>query len=127
VHVRVLLADDSDVMRRAVGKLLRERTELDLVGQASAFDEAVTLANLVLPDIVVLDLRLAIQAHCPLQIFKERLTSLRLVAISASGDGESKTLATQLGADAFVDKMELYDKLIPAILRLAGPVSQLEA
>jgi DNA-binding NarL/FixJ family response regulator len=114
-------------MRRAVGKLLHERTELDLVGQASAFDEAVALANLVLPDIVVLDLRLAIQAHCPLQIFKERLTSLRLVAISASGDGESKTLAAQLGADAFVDKMELYDKLVPAILRLAGPVSQLEA
>ncbi len=55
------------------------------------------------------------------ELARERLSSLRMVAISAADDEEINALAGRLGADAFVDKMEMYDKLAPAILQLTRP------
>jgi DNA-binding NarL/FixJ family response regulator len=44
----------------------------------------------------------------------------RLLAISASNDEHSLSLARSLGADSFLDKMDLFEKLIPAILQLSS-------
>ena len=122
VPVKVLLADDSAIIRRAIQQFLQGRPELQLVGEACDFHEAVALASALRPDVLVLDVRMAEKANGELHELRECLTSLRMVAISAADDEEIKTLAARLGADSFVDKMEMYDKLAPAILQLAGAV-----
>jgi hypothetical protein len=43
-----------------------------------------------------------------------------MIAISASVDDETNSLAEKLGADAFIDKMYSYDPLLPKILELSG-------
>jgi len=43
--IKVLLADDSDVMRRAIVKLLNEEPSTELVGEAKRFAETIQLAN----------------------------------------------------------------------------------
>jgi DNA-binding NarL/FixJ family response regulator len=44
----------------------------------------------------------------------------RLLAISASNDEDSLSLAQSIGADSFLDKMELFEKLVPATLQLSS-------
>ena len=121
--VRVLLADDSEIMRRAIQQFLRDRPELELVGQAADFSEAIAMTGSVKPDVLILDLRMAEKANGELRALRDRLTALRLVAISAAAGDEIRALAIKVGADAFIDKMEMYDKLAPAILDLAGRAS----
>ena len=55
--VKVLLADDAEVMRKAIRRLLSECEDISLVGEATKFSEAVQKAQELLPDEVVLDLR----------------------------------------------------------------------
>jgi CheY-like chemotaxis protein len=54
----VLLADDSEELRRAIRRLLESHSEISLVGSATDFSEAVLFAALLRPDVVVLDLRM---------------------------------------------------------------------
>jgi len=111
-------------MRRAIHQFLQECVELELVGEACDFHEAIAFADALRPDVLVLDLRMAEKANGELHELRERLSSLRMVAISAAADDEEiKALASRLGADLFVDKMEMYERLAPAILKLARPAS----
>jgi CheY-like chemotaxis protein len=56
--VRVLLVDDADDIRRLVRTALRFHGGFEVVGEAANGEEAVTLAEQLQPDVVVLDLGL---------------------------------------------------------------------
>jgi DNA-binding NarL/FixJ family response regulator len=113
-------------MRRAICHFLTRQSQFDLVGESSKFQETMRMARELQPDVVVMDLRMAEHAHCETQKLKADLTSLRLVAISASSDSETKTLLDRVGADRFIDKMQLYEKLVPTILELMARDSRSE-
>jgi DNA-binding NarL/FixJ family response regulator len=124
VQVRVLLADDSDIIRKSIRGLLLSQPQLHLVGEARDFPEAIRLAKELQPHVVVMDLHMPNPSGSGTPDLKFHLRpTVRLLAISASNDQDSKNLAHALGADTFLDKMDLYDKLIPAILHLASPAA----
>jgi hypothetical protein len=45
----------------------------------------------------------------------------RWLVISIANDDEAKELAESYGADALLDKMDLYNALVPTIVSLAFP------
>jgi two-component system response regulator DesR len=56
--IRLLIADDEDLLRSALAALLALEEDLTVVAEASTSDEAVRLARLHRPDIAVLDLEM---------------------------------------------------------------------
>ena len=112
--VKVLLADDAEVMRNAIRRLLSECEDISLVGEAATFAETVQKAKELLPDEIVLDLRMTEGENLRL------LAGTKLLAISLANDDEAKALAENIGAAKFLDKMNLSQELIPAILGLAS-------
>jgi chemotaxis response regulator CheB len=124
-QVKVLLADDSGVMLRAVARLLEGASQVALVGAARDFEEAIRLAEEHQPHVLVLDLRMAQKAHADALRFKAQQLGLRLLAITAANvnDQESIAMAAAIGADKLLDKMELDEKLVPTILALANAVN----
>jgi two-component system nitrate/nitrite response regulator NarL len=121
VQIKILVADDSDVVRRAIRQFLQQNSDFALVGEAADINEAIEKAGTLEPDIVIMDLHMAIWAEGDSDRLKGELSATRLIAISAASDDETSTLVERLGADRFIDKMQLYDKLIPTILELAVP------
>ena len=121
-QIRVLLADDSGVMLRAISRLLDVTPEVALVGVVGNFEEAVRLADELQPQIVILDLRMAQKANADALRLKAQQRGLRLLAITAANvnDDESIALASAIGADKLLDKMRLDEELIPAIQELAA-------
>ncbi len=112
--VRVFLADDAEQVRKAIRILLSERKDITVVGEAATFSEAVRKAEELLPDEIIFDLRLAEGEN-------ERLPAgPKLIAISFANDDEAKASADSIGAGKLLDKMELANELIPAILELAS-------
>jgi DNA-binding NarL/FixJ family response regulator len=91
LSIKVLLADDSDVMRCAIVKLLDEESSIELVGEAKGFAETIQLAN-----------------GC-------------IVAISVWNDEKAKALAERFGARVLLDKTNLYAELISAIKQNSPP------
>ena len=54
--IRIVIADDHSVVRRGLRMFLKQDPELEVVGEAADGAEAVHLARLLLPDIVLMDL-----------------------------------------------------------------------
>ncbi len=51
---KVLIADDSEVMRTAIRKMLREESSIDVVGEASSFAETMQKIADLKPDVLLL-------------------------------------------------------------------------
>jgi len=57
--IRVLLADDHDILRQGLKLLLGMQPEMEIVGEARTGLEAVEMAHKLKPDVVVMDITMA--------------------------------------------------------------------
>jgi DNA-binding NarL/FixJ family response regulator len=122
MSIRVLLADDSEIVRRGIRSLLRSQTEIELVGEAADFCQTIQLLNELKPQVVVLDLHMPEGPEATLLDVKSHLHhDSRVLPMSVWNDEETKALAERLGTFPLLDKMELGDKLIPTIMHLVSP------
>ena len=121
--ITVLLADDSDLVRRAIGRLLSGHSEIILVGEATDFAQTIRLIQELQPQIVILDLHMSDDKRINPAQFRSQLNlgKARLLAISVWNDEETQSLASSYGAAVCLDKTNLATQLIPAILQLALP------
>jgi chemotaxis response regulator CheB len=120
---KVLLCDDSEIFREVAKKFLEEHSFVHLVGESSNFADSLRMVSDLRPDIVVLDLCMVPDTAVKLPTQKNVLNAKRLLVVSASSDQESRDLADGMGADAFLDKIDLYDKLVATIVWLSSDVS----
>ena len=120
--IKVLLADDSELVRRGIRSLLRSQPEIELVGEAADFRQTIKLLNEVKPQVVVLDLHMPEGLEATLLDVKSHLhDDSRVLPMSVGNDPETMALAESLGTVSLLDKMELSDKLIPTIMQLVSP------
>jgi chemotaxis response regulator CheB len=118
--IKVLVADDTQLLRRMICRLLREHSEIEIVGEAANYPQTVQMANDFRPEIILMDLHLACRPGItPLDVRTNLNHGSRLVLISLSNDEEAEALAESFGAVTLLDKMKLFDDLIPTILQFA--------
>jgi len=118
---RVLVVDDEQSIRRAVGRALAARGYK--VQLATDGEEALTAAATFQPDLVVLDLNLP--ALDGLQVCRQLRgwTSVPILVLSVREDEPDKVAALDLGADDYLTKPFGIDELmarVRALLRRAG-------
>ena len=117
--IKILLADDSEIVRRGIRQLLATQTGIEIVGEAASFAQTVLMVSVVKPEVIVLDLHMPGETNFSPQAVKSGLNhGSQLLAISLSNDEEAKVLAESFGASVLLDKMNLADTLIPSIVRL---------
>jgi DNA-binding NarL/FixJ family response regulator len=117
--VRVFLADDAEIMRRAIRNLLSTREDIAVVGEASDVRETIQKTAELHPDLIILDAHLVDENRITPTEVKSLLNGAKVLAISFSTDEYTGELAEGVGAAKLLDKMDLSDQLIPAILELA--------
>ena len=120
--IRVLLADDSELIRRAIRQLLADRPEITVVGESTDFAHTLQLCKDLRANVVILDLHMSDGNRISAREFKSQLpTESRVLAISVWYDAETKALAERYGAVKLLDKVSLGTHLIPSILEIASP------
>lgn len=126
--IRVLVADDSPVIRRLMKIVLDDQPDISVVAEAVDGQEAVTLAQTLRPDVVVMDVFMPVLdgLQATAQIMQ---TSPRpIVIVSSAIDSASSELALKAlgeGAVAIVAKASLsaavgLDRLIDTVRAMAG-------
>jgi DNA-binding NarL/FixJ family response regulator len=120
--IKVLLADDTSVMRKAIRTLLSHQPEIELVGEAQNFAETVSMTRKFKPQVVILDLHMPDSSHLtPMNVSEGlRAYAARVLAISVWNDEDTRALAQSYGATDLLDKMRLGQELIPAVMKLAS-------
>ena len=119
--IRVLLVDDQPVVRRALRLRFHLEPDLEVVGEASTGSEALTLAQTLTPDVVLMDLQMpemdGIEATAALH---RVVPQSAVVILSIYDDTQTRGRAQASGAVAFVEKRGATDSLLSAIRQVAG-------
>lgn len=130
-RVRVLIADDSAFVRRAVERMLASVPQVEVVGNAATGEDAIRLATELRPDVIILDVNMpGMNGIAALrEIMAEAPTGVLMLS-TLTHEGASTTLsALELGAVDFLDKtsagtvMDLYTlapQLREKVLAVAG-------
>jgi DNA-binding NarL/FixJ family response regulator len=110
-------------MRKEIRRLLAKRPDLEVVGEAEDFAQAMQMTSDLKPDIVLLDLHMPSSVGIAPADVKSilALSGSRLLAISMWNDADSLALGANLGAAKLLNKMELAETLVPAIFQVALP------
>jgi len=115
-QIRILLADDHNVMRRGLRLLLEGQPEFSVVGEASDGRQAVEQAEAVQPDVAVLDIGMpnlsGIEAA---QRIFSLLPNTAIVMLSMHSDEGYVLRALKAGAKGYLLKDSVESDLIEAI------------
>jgi len=126
-EIRILIADDHEVVRIGLAALLDGQDGLTVVAQAGSGDEAVRLARRHRPDVVVLDIRMpggsGIEA-C--RAITEELPGTPVVMLTSHADSEALFDAIDAGASGYVLKRVGSPELVDAVRTVAGGGSLLD-
>jgi DNA-binding NarL/FixJ family response regulator len=115
-RVRILLADDHDVVRTGVAAILKAREGWHVCGEAANGIEAVRLAAEMRPHIVVLDLQMGeLDGLTVMRRIKKRDPQIELVIFTMHDDESLIREVLSAGARAFVLKSEGVRALEKAI------------
>jgi DNA-binding NarL/FixJ family response regulator len=116
--IRVLLADDQGLVRAGFRALLDAQDGIEVVGEAADGDEAVREARRLLPDVVLMDIRMPNLdglAATRLLASDERLRHVRVVILTTFDLDEYVFDALRAGASGFLVKDTEPAELIRAV------------
>ncbi len=118
--LRVLLAEDHDLVREGTRRLLEQNDDLVVVGEAADGEEAVRLAAKLAPDVVVMDVRMpklnGIEAT---RAVKSAQPGVHVLVLSAHEDETYVFPLLEAGADGYLLKTTSGGELAQAIRSVA--------
>jgi DNA-binding NarL/FixJ family response regulator len=118
--VRVLVADDHEVVLEGVRALIERQPDLEVCGLAANGREAVELAQKTKPDVVVLDMSMPeLDGLDVIRLLKKTLPATEVVVFSAHSSEEMVEEVFDAGAKSYIEKSEASQDLVTAIRSLA--------
>jgi DNA-binding NarL/FixJ family response regulator len=119
--IRVLLVDDQPVVRRGLRVRFQLEPDMQVIGEASTGSEALTLAQILTPDVVLMDIEMPDIDGIEATVALRTVVPLSAVVIlSIHTDRQTRMKAQAAGAVAFVEKRGTTDILLAAIRQAAG-------
>jgi len=125
---RVLVADDNVGYGSTLSRFIESQPGMEVVGVATDGREAVLLAGVLKPDVVLMDLYMpGIDGFEATRRVKASCDAPRVVALTAHRSEENRRLALSAGADALLLKHDVDLGLVDVIGMLTGRSSQANA
>jgi len=119
--IKVLLADDHTLLRRAVARVLHESPTITVVAEVGNADDAITAALRFNPNVVVLDIDMpGIASFDAARTIIARVSTARVLFLSAFTHDRYIEAALACGALGYLSKNEPPEKVIDAIRAVAG-------
>jgi len=120
--IRMLLADDSDVIRRVLFVFLEDEPLIEIVGEAKDFTELLGKALALKPRIVLMDLHMRDQYKFKPEFVRSELqaSSEHVLAMSRCYDDEAVGLSNSYGASLLLDKSKLITELVRTVEKLCA-------
>jgi two-component system response regulator NreC len=114
--IRILIADDHGVLRAGLRALLSAESELEVVDEASNGNEALSKADELQPDVILLDISMPGASGIEVtRRLKEMLPETRVLILTVHEDEGLLQEAIQAGASGYIIKRAVESELIDAI------------
>jgi DNA-binding NarL/FixJ family response regulator len=114
--IRVLIADDHPVVRQGLRTFLGVQEDIEVVGEASDGAEAVSRAEALTPDVILLDLKMPdVDGLTALRELRDRGVSSRVLVLTSAGEPTRVLPVVRAGASGFLYKDVDPHALVQAI------------
>jgi NarL family two-component system response regulator LiaR len=114
--IRIMLVDDHAVVRSGLGAFLSVNPDLELVGEAENGEQAVVRANLLKPDVILMDLMMPVMdGVAATQAIKKQNPQIQIVALTSFQEDELVQNALKAGAVGYLMKNVTARELSAAI------------
>ncbi len=119
--IRVLLADDHDLFRQGVRRLLEGVSDLEVIGEGRTGEETVRLVEDLVPDIVLLDITMpGLSGIDAARLIKTASPRTGVIMLTVHADEEFLFEAIKAGAMGYLLKDASPDDLVRAIRLIYG-------
>lgn len=117
--MRILIADDSAVVRERLIGLLTDLRGVEVVGQAEDAIEARNLAAKLKPDVAILDLRMPKGSGADVLCDIKKLDpTAKVIMLTNYPHPENRKKCMDGGADYFLDKSTEFQKLAAVLMEM---------
>lgn len=115
-RIRVFIVDDHQVVREGLKRMLEPERDIRVVGEAENGEDAITQVELLSPDIVLMDIKMAgMDGIAATRQLKERMADVKVIMLTLY-DSEFVPLAIEAGAMGYILKDDVgREKLIQII------------
>jgi DNA-binding NarL/FixJ family response regulator len=124
--IRIVIAEDQALVRRGAAILLSMEPDMEVVGQARNGVEAVELAQLLHPDVILMDLHMPLKGGvAATREITRDLPSTQVLVLTTLNDDETVFEAVRAGAHAYLLKDADENELLETIRALRRGESRL--
>jgi len=117
--ITVLVADDHDLVRMGIVRMLSDAPNVEVVAQAATGEEAVKLCRQLQPDIVLMDVRMpGIGGLAATRKIVAHDSSIKVIALTAYTDDPFPAKLIQAGAKGFITKGSSPDQMLDAVRKV---------
>src|SRR5450759_5074815 len=113
---RVLIADDHPLFRHGIRGLLVATPDFEVIGEATSGDEAITLADELLPDVILMDIHMpGVNGIEATRRILHDHPQIRVLMVTMFEDDASVFTAMRAGAQGYILKDAQKEDLLRAI------------
>lgn len=118
--IKVLVADDFDLIREGVKRIIGFEEEIEIVGEATDGDQVLSLMAINQPDVLLLDMNMPIKDGLTvLKSLKASGCSTKVIILTVENDYNVIKEAIHIGADGYVLKESVGKEVVKAIYAVA--------
>lgn len=119
--IHLLLVDDHAVVRSGLRLLLENEPDFEIVGETGTAHEAITLANQLRPDVILMDIGLPDMTGInATQLIKAAQPQIAIVALTIHEDQEYFFKMLHAGASGYIPKRAAPEELLTAVRNAAA-------
>ena len=125
-RLRVLIVDDHALFRRGLQMVLRQEEDIEVVGEAGDGHEAVDRAQELMPDVVLMDVRMPGQSGIKAtEQIKDLLPHAKILMLTISDEEADLYDAIKAGASGYLLKEISIDEVADAVLSVSSGQSRI--
>lgn len=121
MSIKVLVVDDHDLVRMGIARMLDDDPQIEVIAEADNGDDAVQLARIHRPDIVLLDVNMpnvgGVEAT---RRIKQINQNIKVLAVSSLSAQPYPSMLLKAGVNGYITKGTPLDEMIRAIKKIHG-------
>lgn len=119
--IRVMIVDDHEIVRRGIAEIVDRAQELEVVAEAGTVEDALRRADLVRPDVILIDLQLPDGTGIDImKALSQTHPQILPVVLTSFDDDEALAESLEAGARAYVLKTVRGAEITDVIRAVAG-------
>ena len=105
--MKLMIVDDDALIRKSLKISLNREADIEVVGEAANGEEAIKICEEVMPDIVLMDIRMpGVDGISATRIIKDRYPKIKVMILTTFADKMNIQQALSVGTDGYLVKTD---------------------